>query len=76
MFVLKLKFLRKGLKNYPIPEFLKFRVPENVFFSDQAVHNFQLKQVSTEMSMANEDRKRYDELVVKAPSLVQKELDD
>ena len=32
----RLKFLRKCLKNDLIPDFLKFRVPENGFFSDQA----------------------------------------
>ena len=36
-----------------IPDFLKFRVPENGVFSDQAVHNFQLKLLRTETSRAN-----------------------
>ena len=39
----RLKFLKKRLKNDLILDFLKFRVPENGVFSDQAVHNFQLK---------------------------------
>ena len=33
----RLKFLRKCLKNDLIPDFLKFRIPENGFFSDQVV---------------------------------------
>ena len=71
----RLKFLRKCLKNDLIPDFLKFRVPENGVFSDQAVHNFQLKLLRTETSRANEDRKRYEEMLRKARSLVQKEID-
>ena len=53
----RLMFLRKCLKNDLIPDFLKFRVPENGVFSDQAVHNFQLKLLRTETSRANEDKK-------------------
>ena len=37
------------------------------------MHNFQLKLLRTERSMASEDRKKYEEMVVKARSLVQKE---
>ena len=41
---LRIKFLRKCLDNDIIPDFLRFRVPDNgVFFSDQAVHSFQLR---------------------------------
>ena len=56
--------------------FSKFRVSENGVFSDQAVHGFQLKLLRTETSRANEDRKRYEEMVMKARSLVQKEIDE
>ena len=52
--------------------FMKFGVPENGFFSDQAVHNFQFKLLRTETFGANEDRKRYEEMLMKARSLVQK----
>ena len=72
----KLKFLRNCLKSDPIPEILKFRVPENGVFSDKAVHNFHLKLLRTETSRANEDRKRYEEMLKKARSLVQKEIDE
>ena len=72
----RLKFLRKCLKSDPIPEILKFRVPDNGVFSDKAVHNFQLKLLTTETSRANEDRKRYEEMLKNAKSLVQKEIDE
>ena len=55
--------------------FLKFRVPENGIFSDPAVHNFQFKLLTTELSRENEDRKRYEEMLMKASSLVQKKID-
>ena len=40
------------------------------------MHNFQLKLLSTDTSSANEDRKRYKEMLVKARSPVQKEIDE
>ena len=40
------------------------------------MHNFQLKLLRTETSRANEDRKRYEEMLKKARSLVQKEIDE
>ena len=40
------------------------------------MHDFQLKLLRTENSRANEDRKRYEEMVMKARSLVQKEIDE
>ena len=46
------RLLKKCLKNDLIPEFLKFRFPGNGVFSDQAVHNFQLKLLRTETSRA------------------------
>ena len=39
------------------------------------MHNFQLKLLRTETSRANEDRKRYEEMLRKARSLLQKEID-
>ena len=39
------------------------------------MHNFQLKLLRTETSRANEDRKRYEEMLRKARSLMQKEID-
>ena len=40
------------------------------------MHNFQLKLLRTESSRANEDRKTYEEMLMKAKSLVQKEIDE
>ena len=40
------------------------------------MHNFQLKLLRTETSRANEDRNRYEEMVMKARSLVQNEIDE
>ena len=72
----RLKFLRKCLKNDLIPDFLKLRVPRTGFFLDQDVHNFQLKLLRTETFRPNENRKRYEEMLMKARSLVQKEIDE
>ena len=40
------------------------------------MHNFQLKLLGTEFSRANEDRKRFEEMLMEARSLVQKEIDE
>ena len=40
------------------------------------MHNFQLKLLKTETSRANEDRKKYDEMLLNARSLVQKQIDE
>ena len=39
------------------------------------MHNFQLKLLRTEISRANEDRERYNEMLMNARSLVQKQID-
>ena len=39
---LRIKFLRKCLDNDIIPEFLRFRVPDNDVLSAQAEYKFQL----------------------------------
>ena len=51
---------------------LEFEVPESGVFPDQAVHSYSVKLLKTEISRANEDRKRFEEMLVKARSLVQK----
>ena len=56
--------------------FFEVQGPRQGDSSDQAVHNFQLKLLRTETSRANEDRKRYGEMLMKARSLVQKEIDE
>ena len=50
---LRIKFLRKCLDNDIIPNFLRFRVPDNGVFSDQVVHSFQLRLLISELSQAN-----------------------
>ena len=40
------------------------------------MHFFQLKLIRTGTSRANEDSKRYEEMLMKARSLVQKEIDE
>ena len=55
---------------------MKFRFPENGVFSDQAVHNFQLKLLRTEVSGANEDKKSHVEMLMKARSVMKEEIDD
>ena len=40
------------------------------------MHNFQLKLLRTETSRANEDRKKYEEMLMKARSMVQNEVDE
>ena len=40
------------------------------------MHGFQLKLLRTETSRANGDRKRYEEMLIKARSLMQKEIDE
>ena len=51
-------FLKKCRDTITIPNFLRFRVPENGIFSDQAVHSLKLKLQSTEMVRAKEDSGR------------------
>ena len=45
---LRIKFLRKYLDNDIMPDFLRFCVPDNCVFSDQAVHSFQLRLLRSE----------------------------
>ena len=47
----------------------------NAYFSDRAVHNCWLKLLRTVTFRPNEDRKRYEEMLVKARLLVQKKID-
>ena len=47
---LRINFLKKCLGNGLIPDFLRFRVPDNGGFSDQVVHTFQLRLLRSEIS--------------------------
>ena len=51
------KFFRVCLENDIIPDFLRFRVPENGVFSNQALHSFQTKLLRTEINKARTDEK-------------------
>ena len=53
----RVKFLRVCLENDIILFFLKFRVPENVEFLNQAVHSFQTKRLRTEINKEKTDEK-------------------
>ena len=51
------EFLRICLENDIIPDFLRFRVPENGVFLNQEVHSFQTKLLRTEINKARTDEK-------------------
>ena len=46
-------FLRNCQMNYIIPRFLKFRVPENGYFEERNVHNFQKTLLRREIAKAS-----------------------
>ena len=69
---LRIKFLR--IYNDNIPDFLRFRVPDNGVFSDQAVHSFQLRLLRSELSQANADRAKASGNLVKALPLWVREV--
>ena len=69
-------FLRKVLDNDIILDFLRFRVPDNGIFSDQAVHSFQLRLLRSEISQANADRAKASGNLVKAREVVRRGIDE
>ena len=73
---LRTKFLQKCLDNDIIPVFLRFRVPDNGVFSDQAVHSFQLRRLRTEISQSNADRAQASGTLVKAREVVRRGIDE
>ena len=73
---LRIKFLRKVLDNDIILDFLRFRVPDNGIFSDQAVHSFQLRLLRSEISQANADRAKASGNLVKAREVVRRGIDE
>ena len=73
---LRIKFLRKCLDNDIIPNFLRFRVPDNGVFSDQVVHSFQLRLLISELSQANADRAKASGNLVKAREVVRRGIDE
>ena len=72
----RVKFLRFCLENDIIPDFLRFRVPENGVFSNQAVHSFQTKLLRTEINKARTDEKNIEVKLEKARGAVQRGVDE
>ena len=69
------KFLRICLENDIILDFLRFRVPENRVFSNQAVHSFQTKLLRTEKNKARRDEKNVEVKLERAGGAVQRGVD-
>ena len=57
----RIEFLKHCLNNDIIPDFLRFRSPENEIFSEQSVHSFQLKLLKQEIKRAEKGRKVFKE---------------
>ena len=72
----RIKFLRVCLENDIIPDFLRFRVPENGVFSNQAVHSFQTKILRMEINKASTDEKNVEVKLERARGAVQRCLDE
>ena len=72
---LRIKFLRKCLDNDIIPDFLRFRVPDNGVFLAEAVHSFQQRLIRSELSQASADRAKASGNLVKAREVVRRGID-
>ena len=68
--------MRACTENDIIPDFLRFREPENRVFSNQAVHSFQTKLLSTEINNARSDEKNVQVKLERARGAVQRGVDD
>ena len=58
----RVAFLKECKKNGLVPDFLKFRVPDNNCFDPSSVKNFQLRLLSKELHQAIEEVKRKENL--------------
>ena len=72
----RVKFLSVCLKNDIIPDFLRFRIPENGAFLNQAVHSFQTKLPRTEINRGRTDEKNVEVKLERARGAVQKGVDE
>ena len=72
----RVKFLRVCLEKEIIPNFLRFTVPENGVFSNQAVHSFQTKLLRTEINKARTDEKNVEVKLERARGAVQRGVDE
>ena len=57
----RLNFLEKCRNSDIIPNFLKFRIPNNGCFEDQSVHDFQRRLLHKEIHKANKDFLKYEQ---------------
>ena len=69
---LRIKFRKKLLDNVILSEFLRFCVPGNGVFPDQAVYSFQLRLLRSEISQANADRAKASGNLVKSRGVVRR----
>ena len=69
----RLDFL-KNCNNNIIPDLLRFRIPKNEVFSDQAVHSFQLKLLRKEISRAEQGRRLFEEKLGEDRGILRKEV--
>ena len=73
---LRVKFLRNCPDNDIITDFLRFRVPDKGFFSDQAVHRFQLRLLRSEISQAIADRAKASGNLVEVKEVLGRGMDE
>ena len=67
----RVKFLRVCLENDIIPDFLRFRVPENGVFSNELVNSFQTKFLRMEINKARTDEKNVEVKLERARGVVE-----
>ena len=72
----RVKFFRVCLENDIIPDFSRFRVPENGVFSNQALHSFQTKLLRTEINKAGTDEKNVVVKLERRRGAVQRGVDE
>ena len=70
------KFLRVFQENDIILNFLRFRVPENGVFLNQAVHSFQTKLLRTEINKARTDEENVEVKLERARGAVRSGVDE
>ena len=56
------------------PDSLRFQIPKNEVFSDQAVHSFQLKLLGKEISRAEQGRRLFEEKLGEDRGILRKEV--
>ena len=69
----RLNFLKNFNNNDISPDFLRFQIPKNEVFSDQAVHSFQLKLLGKEISRGEQGRRLFEEKLGEDRGILRKE---